>query len=190
MNFLQMAILGLTTWQGMVTVSMEIEKRRKYQEAEAYAQAAGKPLLVVGGPFGSAFTGRLLQFKAHGCGDMCLDLDAQACQGCPTTVGDIREIPFPDLYFGAAYVSHVLEHMLTLEDAVQAIDELSRVAEDIWIMVPPKASIRGWLHADHHLWLTTVPEGIIIEEREGQRRTGLYQRRTYGQAEYRQAVSI
>ena len=163
MKALWMAALGLAAWQGSVLVSMEAERARKYHEAELHSQAMGKPLLVVGGPFGSTFSGKLFHFRAHGCGDLCLDLDARACQSCPTVVGDVRDIPFPDQYFGAAFVSHVLEHLPTVDDAKRAIEELYRVADQVWIVSPPKSSLYAWIIASHHLWIRQEEDRVLIQ---------------------------
>lgn len=155
--------LALTAWQGLVFASMEVERSRKYREAETYSQATGKPLLVVGGPFGSTLLRKLFQFRAHGCGDLCLDLDASACQNCPTVEGDVRDIPFPDEYFGAAFVSHVLEHLPTVDDALQAVQELYRVADEVWIVSPPKSCLYAWVMASHHLWIRQEEDRVLIE---------------------------
>lgn len=157
---LAFAILGSEI---RTSLSMVGERNRKYREAGQAAQARGKPLLVVGGPYGSGIGGQIFHFKAHGCGDVCLDLNADSCDGCPTTVADVREIPFGDAYFGAVYVSHVLEHLPTVEDAAQAVNELYRVADEVFVVSPPKSSIYAWLYPGHHLWVSQDAHGILIE---------------------------
>jgi hypothetical protein len=180
MGLLQVAILSLTAWQGMVVLGEEQERRAKYNQAANAAVAAGKPLLVIGGPYGTSGVRAAFSLAAHGCGDICLDIDARACQSCPSQmVADIRRIPYDDGYFGAAIASHVLEHLETIDDAVRALDEMHRVADRVWIASPGKSSVIAWLHPGHKLWVEETAHGIIIE-----------QRRTYGSLEPRQAVSI
>ena len=62
--------LGLLTHQALGMVAMRRESRGKYAVARQVADDLGKPLLVVGGPYGSAISGRLFGMKAHGPGDV------------------------------------------------------------------------------------------------------------------------
>lgn len=165
MSVIRWALLALTAWQGKVLIGEEINRNQKYGEAEAFAKYRGKPFLVVGGPYGVSPLRHLFHFKAHGCGDLCLDIDARACQGCKMVVADIRDIPFSDKYFGAAFASHVIEHLPTESDAEQAVHELYRVADDVWIVSPSKQSIMAWLASGHHLWISQDHKGVFIEAR-------------------------
>lgn len=156
----------LLSHQVVVSARMWDERSRKWAAAQATARELNKPLLVVGGPWGSQISGRLFGIKAHGCGDMCTDVDPEACAGCPYTYGDIRELPFADGEFGAVFCSHVLEHMPTPEDCVKAWAELHRVADEVLICLPPKTSVWAWLVPDHHLWVEQVSEDRLrIEDR-------------------------
>jgi hypothetical protein len=146
---------------------MEVEKSQKFHQAEEYAREAGKPFLVVGGPYGAGVTGKVFHMRAHGCGDICLDIDAASCQGCETVVADVRDIPYPNSHFGSVHVSHVLEHLPTIDDAVKALDELYRVADQVFICTPPKSSIYAHFVSDHHLWINETPEGFCIEDWAG-----------------------
>lgn len=139
-----------------VTLAEHGERRSKYREAVAYSKMVGKPLLVVGGPYGG-----VSWMKAHGCGDMCMDINPWACRGCQTVVADIREIPFPSGFFGAAYASHVLEHLPTVEDARKAAAELYRVAANVFICGPGKMNLHAHLMPEHHLWVMQDKEGVI-----------------------------
>ena len=159
MGALKLLGLGLTAWQSTVRMQMWVEQQRKYQEASAYAQQQRKPLLVVGGPYGSPFLGKLLHIQVHGCGDVCLDLAAEACERCPeVSEADVRQIPFADGHFAAAYVSHVLEHLPSVADCQLAIDELYRVADRVWVMAPPPSFLYAWVVPGHHLWVKQVGE--------------------------------
>jgi ubiquinone/menaquinone biosynthesis C-methylase UbiE len=80
-------------------------------------------------------------------------------------VADVRDIPYPGGYFGAVFCSHVLEHLPTPEDACQAIKEMERVADRVFLVVPHKSSIIAWLHPDHHLWVTVDGNSVTIEQR-------------------------
>ena len=155
-------LLGLATYQIGVQVKQGAEVATNYNNAVQSAKESGKPLLVVGGPYGSRITGHVFGFKAHGCGDVCLDIDARACNGCPFTYGDLKDIPFPDSYFGSAFASHVLEHLLTVEDAYKACDELYRVADKVFICAPGRESIYARLLPEHHLWIKQVGDTVQI----------------------------
>jgi len=45
-------LLALVAWQGVVLLRENGDKNKKYETATAVAAATGKPLLVVGGPWG------------------------------------------------------------------------------------------------------------------------------------------
>lgn len=112
---------------------------------------------------------RTFKFPTHGCGDVCLDIDAGACKICgqavEQAVADIRDIPYPDQTFGAAFASHVLEHLPTVADAKQALKELYRVANEVFIAAPSRQSFIAWLHPDHHLWVKVTPKGVLLTQR-------------------------
>ena len=160
-------LTALVSQQGLTFYKQQLEREVKYQAAWTYARHINKPMLVIGGPWGgrSHLFKKLFGFKAHGCGDVCLDIDPMSCEGCAYEYGDIRQIPFPDRYFGSAFNSHILEHMDTVADCEQAISELHRVSDMVFTCVPSKWSLTAWLHGDHHLWVTETPEGFIIEQR-------------------------
>lgn len=164
-------LLALATHQGGVWVAATVERRRKYGLAQELAGEAGKPLLVVGGPMGSVTSNPLRQvffpFPNHGCGAVCADIDPEACEGCPFfQQADIRALPFATGEFGAAFNSHILEHMPTIEDLAAAWSELHRVADHVVTCVPSKLAIYHWTHRDHHLWVTELGDGVLrVEER-------------------------
>lgn len=147
--------LGVGGWQLIVLISENRDKDRKYQAASSYALERNKPLLVAGGPFGITRRRRFFGFgMAHGYGDVCLDINPRAFEGSPCgVVADVRHIPFADKSFGAAFASHLLEHLPTTDDAKQALDELHRVAEAVFVVYPYRQSIAGWIIPDHHLWI-------------------------------------
>jgi hypothetical protein len=146
--------LGIAGWQLAVWLIETRDKNSKYKAACAYAQERGKQLLVAGGPWGVRKARRRLNKPAHGSGDVCLDVDPRAFWGHPKgVVASVTHIPFSDKCFGAAFASHLLEHLPTVDDAKQALDELNRVAEAVFIVSPSRQSFSGWLTPGHHLWV-------------------------------------
>lgn len=55
-------------------------------------------------------------------------------------------LPFSDKQFGAAFLSHVLEH---LDNWQFALDEASRVADYAVVVLPHPAYFSGWLVPEH-----------------------------------------
>ena len=166
-------LLTLGLWQGTVLFRQHQERLIKYEAASAYAESVGKPMLVVGGPLARGSIRVLLRLPAHGWGDICLDIDPRACAGCSeceVVEADIRDIPFSDKHFGAVFCSHVLEHMPTAVECERAIGELHRVAEAVYVCVPSKLSITGWVGNGHKLWVRERADGSFeIEERRAWR---------------------
>lgn len=146
--------LGIVAWQFSVWLGEDRNKREKYRTALAYARRKNKPLLIAGGPYGNHRVRHFLKMPAHGNGDVCLDIDRNAIDGHPNAIiASVTHIPFPDKTFGAAFASHLLEHLPTTVEARQALTELDRTAEAVFIVSPSRQSISGWLHPDHHLWV-------------------------------------
>jgi membrane protein DedA with SNARE-associated domain len=146
-------IVALALWQLIVWFLEIHDKTRKYRAALACARNSGKPFLV-GNPWGVKPFRRLFNKPAHGSGDICLDIDRQALLGQPgAVVGTVTHLPFADKAFGAVFLSHVLEHLPTTDDAKQALEEMKRVADSVFIAYPSKQSIAGWIVRGHHLWI-------------------------------------
>jgi hypothetical protein len=149
-----LAVVGVGLWQFLVWLIESRTKNRQYKAACARAREKGKPLLIAGGPWGITRTRRRLNRPAHGYGDVCLDIDQRALGDHPKgVVANVTHIPFADKSFGAVFASHLLEHLPTVEAASQAISELNRVAEAVFIVCPSRQSLVGWLIPDHHLWV-------------------------------------
>lgn len=150
-------LIGMAIREAL-TVSIEVSERRSvFNQAREYANSVGKPLLVIGAP--KRFT------RYHPCGDVTIDIDPSIPTDCEVQIADVRDIPFPDEYFGAAFCSHVLEHLPTIEDAAQALDEMERVADRVFVVSPHKMSLIAWIHPEHHLWVTPSGDGYILEQR-------------------------
>jgi len=161
------ALAAIGIWQLILLIVETREKNRKYQAADTYARTRTKPLLVAGGPMGITRRRRLFRLgMAHGHGDVCLDIDPRAFEGSPCgVVADVRRIPFADKSFGAVFVSHLLEHLPTIGDAVQALNELNRVAEAVFVVYPFRQSISGWIIPDHHLWIWQKDNRTYLKQR-------------------------
>ena len=171
--------LGFVAQQGAGIVARYTETHEKYDMAREEADRKNKPLLVVGGPAGSndayqehwmqplVRTKAFFQIKAHGCGDVCVDIDPLSCDGCNYVSANIMDLPFSNKEFGAAFCSHVVEHMPDANGCQLAWSELHRVADVVFICVPPKSSLFAWMVPDHHLWVRQTGEGVLeVEERD------------------------
>ena len=164
--FLAGICLGTGSWQLAVWLGEIADKRKKYATASAYAQEKGKPLLVVGGPWGNKRARHLLRMPAHGSGDVCLDTDGNAIHGHPNgVIADVTYIPFSDKSFGAVFASHLLEHLPSTDDAKKALAELKRVAATVFIAYPSRQSIAGWLTPGHHLWVWQKDNATYVKQR-------------------------
>jgi len=165
--FIALAIVvGVGLWQLVVWVIENQFKGRQYKAASARALKEGKPLLVAGGPWGVTRTRRRLNKPAHGNGDVCLDIDRRAFDSHPrAVVASVTHIPFADKCFGAVFASHLLEHLPTVDAASQALDELNRVAEAVYIVYPSRQSFAGWLVPDHHLWVWQKDSTTYLRKR-------------------------
>ena len=158
--------LGVGIWQLAVWVGETLDKNRKYEAASASARESGKPLLIAGGPWGTKRTRHILNMPAHGSGDVCLDINRSAIDGHPNgVIANVIHIPFSDKSFGAAFASHLLEHLATIDDAKQALAELHRTADAVFIVYPSRQSITGWVILDHHLWIWQKGNTTYLKQR-------------------------
>ena len=158
--------LGVGIWQLAVWLSETRDKNEKYKAAVAYARERGKPLLIAGGPWGAKQIRHWLNMPAHGGGDVCLDIDRNAIGNHPNgVIANVANIPFSDKSFGAAFASHLLEHMASIDEANKALAELNRIAEAVFIAYPFKQSIAGWLTPDHHLWVWQEGNTTYLRQR-------------------------
>ena len=159
-------VVGASLWQLAVWIVETRAKSRKYRAACTRAREKGKPLLVAGGPWGITRTRRRFNVPAHGNSDVCLDIDPRALGDHPSgVVANVTHIPFADKSFGAVFASHLLEHLPTVEAASQALDELNRVAEAVYIVYPSRQSLAGWLIPDHHLWVWQKKSTTYLKQR-------------------------
>lgn len=112
-------------------------KRPIFNLARKAAKQAGKPLLNAG--CGSSFTDL---------SDVNLDIVPKEV---PHFVnGDIQKLSlFKDKQFGAVYASHVVEHV---EDVDAALQELDRVAENVYVITPFPLWPSAWI-CPGHKWI-------------------------------------
>ena len=159
-----LAAVGI--WQLIVWMIEIQDKNRKYRAADNCAQEKAKPMLVVPGPWGVKSARRRFNKPAHGGGDVCLDIDQRAVSGHPcAVVGSVTHIPFSDSTFGSVFVSHILEHLPTTKDGVQALDELNRVADVVFLVCPSRQSIAGWIIPEHKLWVWQKGDRTYLKQR-------------------------
>lgn len=127
------ALLGtVIVWQLSIALHQNLSRQGKYDEARSEADRRGKPLLVVGGPYGDGIFRRTFRLKSHGLGDVCTDIDPVSCQGAPRVVtANILDLPFADKEFGAVFVGHVFRHLHGPEKEA-AWDEVTRVADSVY----------------------------------------------------------
>lgn len=167
MNPLFLLPLLPVAWETLVQAGEIASRRETYWAAVKAALVCNKPLLIVGGPCpGRSWLARLLRPRGHGTGDVCIDIAPSACGN--GVKADVRNIPYPDGYFGAAAVFHVLEHLPSAEDVKMAMDELERVADAVYLCCPSKWSILGHIHPGHKVWVEVEDGQVYVEER-GQR---------------------
>ena len=158
--------LGVVGWQIVVWSGETLQKHSRYKAAVACAKKSGKPLLIAGGPWSDRGIRKWLNMPAHGSGDVCLDIERRAFEGHPCgVIADVSRIPFSDKAFGAVFASHILEHLPSTYDADMALDELSRVAEGVFLAYPSRQSIGAWLHPGHNLWVWQKGDAIYLEQR-------------------------
>lgn len=159
-------LLCVVGWQLVVWYGEVFQKNNRYKAAVTKAQEAGKPLLVAGGPLSDRGIRRRLHIPAHGGGDVCLDVERRAFEGHPCgVIADITKIPFCDKAFGAVFSSHVLEHLPSTHYADQALNELGRVADGVFLAYPSRQSIGAWLHPGHNLWVWQKGNTVYLEQR-------------------------
>lgn len=157
MNPIVLLLAGLALYEG-TQQAVELDERWAiFCQARDYADSVGKPLLVVGVP--------KFDESNHPRGDVTIDICPDIPTSCPYEIADVRDIPYPDKFFGSCFASHILEHLNTMADACRALDEMSRVADKVFIVSPHKSSILAWLHPEHSLWVSPSGNGFMIEQR-------------------------
>lgn len=129
------------------------ERKELYQMARYAADLRKKPLLVVGSP-----RARGHPFALYPHGDVTIDLDPQDDQTQKVDVMEASKV-FSQGQFGASFISHVLEHVT---DPCQAITELYKVSDEVFVARPRPWGIIAYAHPEHR-WIIhqAPPYGIL-----------------------------
>ena len=125
-------------WEAAWWAHSRWERGAQWKKARALADAVRKPLLVVGAPMGM-----------YPCGDVSVDVNASTIEkSCPVggVEASVESLPFTDKQFGAVYVSHVLEHVCSPEEALA---ELQRVADHVVVSYPRWWRAITWFSPGH-----------------------------------------
>ena len=127
------------------------------RRAREAARRRGKPLLNVGaGTAETSFRAALLGPTAWG--DVNCDIAATSahCADASVCWCDATRLFYPDKHFGAVIATHVLEH---LDDPDAALAEWSRVADEVFVVVPAWWAPHTWLHPGHKWYLAAARGG-------------------------------
>jgi hypothetical protein len=81
----------------------------------------------------------------------------------PMVVADAHHLPFKDGVFAYAICSHILEHM---DDPVQFVGELTRVAKAGYIQSPAEIAERMFHWSFHRWYVNLIDDTIILHPRE------------------------
>ena len=170
MYIISYTLLGILSciilWQLEVLLNETRYKNRKCREAVESSRKLKKPLLVAGGPWGGRPWRRIFKIPAHIMGDVSIDIFPGAVEGHPNgIVANVMHLPFPDKVFGAVLASHLLEHLHDTSEAKKALDELNRVADEVFIAYPSRQSFIAWLIPDHHLWVWQKGNELFLKQR-------------------------
>lgn len=146
-----------------------VERKQLFRLAREQAVRSGKPLLVIGAPD-----------QSYPCGDVTGDIDPRVLLQCPVggQLIDVRDIPYPDKHFGAAFISHVLEHLFTVDDCEIAWRELWRVADYVYVAYPRTYNLIALWNPQHYLWVKQdlrSPQALQVIDRHHRERSRWYQ---------------
>jgi len=158
-----MSMLSGLFWFGVAAYGYDVLIRPDQiaEEAKQEARRRQKPILNIGAGTNESSL-RAFLFGPTLWGDVNLDIAAKPGIPSPQKVvyGNIYNIPFPDKYFGSVVASHVVEH---LENPKEAIDELYRVADSVYVITPLWWCPHTWLHPDHKWLITKDGKGQYIK---------------------------
>ena len=150
-------LLGLGAYQSVVLHAENDERQRVLAAGIARSRVAGKPLLIVGRPKNARHFGGDPAYE-----DVCVDLDPAVLEECPYTglVADIEQpLPYGYKHFGAACIMHVLEHV---DHPVDALMQIDRVSDVIYIAYPKRYNPFNWLHPEHKWIIDIVDDEIYV----------------------------
>jgi len=137
------ALLTLAAlYETSIQVKENIERHDYFNSAREYSRSVNKPLLCVG---------MKTKFWQPPDGDVVVDIDPAVLQIRNGIQADIRKMPFSDKQFGACYVSHVLEHLDSMQDVDMAVRECVRVSDKVVFLCPSPYSLFGVFAPEHKL---------------------------------------
>jgi len=135
-----------------------IERHTYYKEAREYCNSVGKPMLRIG---------MRKYFWEPPDADVTVDIDPEVEQTLGGICADERKLPFANKEFGVVLNQHTLEHLSSIEDAEQAINESVRVADIAILLTPSPYSLFTNVFNPHHnlrLYFDHINNTIRVEE--------------------------
>jgi SAM-dependent methyltransferase len=163
------AIVATAALVGLEVLTMPMGSNLRLDtiaQARAYAREVKKPVINVG-CCGIGIGGIAQQDpRVRSAGEVNVDMrhtEVEVIDGAVHMPGDIYHLPFADKAFGAAVASHILEH---LDDPDAALQELGRVADRVFVVLPYAWLPSTWLYPDHRwVFLFDDPLGPRIRIR-------------------------
>ncbi len=135
-------ISGVTSAVAIDLIHMDLIKRQAFAYAQSLAN--GKGIINLGaGPHRTFLAQEISQNQAV---EANIDI---VPNGMPHYIQlDIERerLPFPDCFFGVAFCSHILEHLVSWDFA---LGEAMRVADKVVVVLPHPLSPIGWLCPAH-----------------------------------------
>ena len=154
----------IACWEVGCALYEKRERLAMYRKALAASKRSGKPMLVVGEPDG--------EYPCPPAPGVVVDLRPSSACKRHVRVSVERMPMFHDKQFGAAFVSHVIEHV---EHPAIALRELDRVADQVFVSYPRPWRLTTWL-IPGHTWLMVPKRGgfTFHRLRAGGNRPGRY----------------
>ena len=134
--FLGFISLAASFWVHIENLLKIAQRRQALKDARIFAAECGKPILNYG-------------CGETGFGDVNVDIEERAVPNFMLIEPSPAPLPFPTKAFGAVVCCHVAEHV---PDPVKLDEELRRVAEKVFYVIPNPIFIWTWLWPDH-LWV-------------------------------------
>ena len=154
-----LTLLGLWAgYEGGIGIRNIIERHTYYKEAREYCDSVGKPMLRIG---------MRKYFWEPPDADVTVDIDPEVEQTLGGICADERKLPFANKEFGVVLNQHTLEHLSSIEDAEQAINESVRVADIAVLLTPSPYSLFTNVFNPHHnlrLYFDHINNTIRVEE--------------------------
>ena len=145
-------------YEGGIGIRNIIERHTYYKEAREYCDKVGKPMLRIG---------MRNSFWEPPDADVTVDIAPEVKAIAGGVCADERNLPFQDKEFGVCINQHTLEHLSSVEDAEQAINESVRVADIAVLLTPSPYSLFTNVFNPHHnlrLYFDRINNTIRIEE--------------------------